>query len=126
MWKIFSTFSVFLLISVITADDSSNSTLSSSFSMVLYPPQSTLEERCPDYDEAYQACSRSNANTVTKTPVKCNCRFFYECENNWLTKVSCLENHAFNPIVSSCDLPRNLSKNYKYYCPYLPNQWCPC
>ncbi|XP_024227276.2 uncharacterized protein LOC105681602 [Bombus impatiens] len=36
-----------------------------------------------------------------------DCRLYYDCENGYRCLRSCLEEYVFNPLIESCDIPKN-------------------
>ncbi|XP_073967882.1 uncharacterized protein [Bombus fervidus] len=37
-----------------------------------------------------------------------NCRLYYECSNGRKCVMSCFEGYVFNPMIGTCDLPKNV------------------
>ncbi|XP_060822329.1 chitin-binding domain protein cbd-1-like [Bombus pascuorum] len=41
-------------------------------------------------------------------PHERDCRLYYECSNGRKCVMSCFEGYVFNPILDTCDLPKNV------------------
>ncbi|XP_060824001.1 uncharacterized protein LOC132911398 [Bombus pascuorum] len=58
-------------------------------------------------------------------PHESDCSLFYDCSNGRKCRMSCFQGYVFNPIISSCDLPKNVPNCHDYIPTTISTTWRP-
>nr|XP_033199755.1 uncharacterized protein LOC117162047 [Bombus vancouverensis nearcticus] len=58
-------------------------------------------------------------------PHESDCTLFYDCYNGRKCRMSCFQGYVFNPLIGSCDLPRNVPNCHDYIPTPTPTTWRP-
>ena len=61
----------------------------------------------------------------SRYPHETNCNLFYDCFNGRKCRMSCYQGYVFNPVISSCDLPKNVPNCHDYVSSTTSTTWRP-